>query len=99
MVDGRGMGGIGITTAKQMAKTLIKFSGRHRQLEFSRFVIPQVPGSVARSTPVHGVVESFLKSKKYIVPSVVVSPIFAGCVAAVHVRTRTGPFGPAAQPF
>jgi hypothetical protein len=88
---------IGITTPKQMAKTLIKFSGRHRQLQFSRFVIPQVPGSVARSTPVHGVVESFLKSKKYIVPSVVVSPIFAGCVAAVYVGTGAGRFDPARQ--
>ena len=55
----------GITTPKQMAKMLIKFSGRHEELAFSRFVIPQVPGSAARSTPVHGVVESFLKSKKY----------------------------------
>ena len=88
---------IGITTPKQMAKTLIKYSGRHRHLEFSRFVIPQVPGSVARSTPVHGVVESFLKSKKYIVPSAVVSPIFAGCVAAVYVGTGTGHFDPARQ--
>ena len=88
---------VGITTPKQMAKTLIKFSSRHRGLQFSRFVIPQVPGSFARSTPVHGVVESFLKSKKYIVPSAVVSPIFAGCVAAVYVGTGTGHFDPARQ--
>jgi hypothetical protein len=86
---------VGITTPKQMAKTMIKFSGRHSQLQFSRYVIPQVPGSEARSTPVHGVVESFLKSKKYIVPSVVVSPVFAGCVAAVYVGTGTGHFDPA----
>ncbi len=85
----------GITTPKQMAKTLVKFSGRHPELEFSRFVIPQVPGSVARSTAVHGVVESFLKSKKYYVPSVLVSPIFAGCVAAVYVGTGAGRFDPA----
>jgi hypothetical protein len=88
---------IGITTPKQMAKTLIKFSGRHRELQFTRFVIPQVPGSMARSTPVHGVVESFLKSKKYIVPSVVASPIFAGCVVAVYVGTGAGRFDPARQ--
>jgi hypothetical protein len=87
----------GITTPKQMAKTLIKFSARHPQLQFSRFVIPQVPGSVARSTAVHGVVESFLKSKKYIVPSAVASPIFAGCVAAVYVGTGAGHFDPARQ--
>jgi hypothetical protein len=88
---------VGITTPKQMAKMLIKFSGRHSKLQFSRFVIPQVPGSAARSTPVHGVVESFLKSKKYIVPSAVASPIFAGCVAAVYVGTGTGRFDPARQ--
>src|SRR6202007_1077271 len=46
---------VGITTPKQMAKTMIKFSGRHSQLQFSSYVIPQVPGSEARSTPVHGV--------------------------------------------
>jgi len=88
---------VGITTPKQMAKTLLKFSARHSQLQFSRFVIPQIPGSVARSTPVHGVVESFLKSKKYIVPSAVVSPIFAGCVVAVYVGTGAGRFDPARE--
>jgi hypothetical protein len=85
---------VGITTPKQMAKTLIRYSAHHSQLEFSRFVIPQVPGSVTRSTPVHGVVESFLKSKKYMVPSAVVSPIFAGCVVAVYVGTGAGRFDP-----
>ncbi|MGA9544974.1 MAG: hypothetical protein WBQ85_15475 [Candidatus Sulfotelmatobacter sp.] len=88
---------VGITTPKQMAKTLIKFSAHHPRLEFSRFVIPQIPGSVARSTPVHGVVESFLKSKKYIVPSAVASPIFAGCVVAVYVGTGAGHFNPSQQ--
>jgi hypothetical protein len=88
---------VGITTPKQMAETMVKFSARHRDLEFSRYVIPQVPGSEARSTPVHGVVESFFKAKKYIVPSVVVSPVFAGCVAAVYVGTGAGHFEPARQ--
>jgi hypothetical protein len=88
---------VGITTPKQMAKTMLKFSAHHPQLQFSRFVIPQIPGSVSRSTPVHGVVESFLKSKKYIVPSAVVSPIFAGCVVAVYVGTGAGRFDPARQ--
>ena len=88
---------VGITTPKQMAETMVKFSARHRDLEFSRYVIPQVPGSEARSTPAHGVVESFFKAKKYIVPSVVVSPVFAGCVAAVYVGTGAGHFEPARQ--
>jgi len=86
---------VGITTPKQMAKTLIKFSGKHSELQFSRFVIPQIPGSAARSTPVHGVVESFLKSKKYIVPTAVVNPVLAGCVLAVYESTGAGRFDPA----
>jgi hypothetical protein len=88
---------VGITTPKQMAKGMVKFSARHPELKFSRFVIPQVPGSDARSTPVHGVVESFFKSKKYIVPSAIVSPIFAGCVAAVYLGTNADHFDPARQ--
>ena len=86
---------VGITTPKQIAKMLTRFSARHPELEFSRLVISQVPASMPRSTNVHGVVESFFKAKKYIVPSVVVSPIFAGCVAAVYVGTGAGHFEPA----
>jgi hypothetical protein len=86
---------LAITTPKQIAKMLTKFSGRHPELEFSRVIISQVPGSMPRSTNVHGVVESFFKAKKYIVPSAVFSPIFAGCVAAVYVGTGAGRFEPA----
>lgn len=86
---------VGITTPKQMAKLMTKFNARHPEIEFSRLVIAQVPGGMARSSTVHGVVESFFKSKKYIVPSAVVSPIFAGCVAAVYVGTGAGRFDPA----
>ncbi len=84
----------GITTPKQIAKMVTKFAAHHRDLELSRMVIAQVPGAMPRSTAVHGVVESFLKSKKYIVPSAVVSPIFAGCVFAVYVGTGAGRFEP-----
>ena len=86
---------VGMTTPKQMAKMLTKFSDRHPELQFSRLIISQVPGSMPRSSTVHGVVESFFNSKKYIVPSAVVSPIFAGCVAAVYVGTGAGHFEPA----
>jgi len=85
---------VGITTPKQMAKTMVKYSARHPRLEFSRYVIPQVPGTQARSSAVHGVVESFLKSKKYMVPSAIVSPVFAGCVVAVYVGTGAGRLDP-----
>ncbi len=86
---------VGMTTPKQMAKMLTRFSARHPELAFSRVVIAQVPGSMPRSSAAHGVVESFFKSGKYIVPSAVVSPVFAGCVAAVYVGTGAGHFQPA----
>jgi hypothetical protein len=86
---------VGITTPKQMAKLLTRYSDHHPDIQFSRLIIAQVPGSMPRSSMVHGVVESFFKSKKYLVPSVVVSPIFAGCVAAVYVGTGAGHFEPA----
>ncbi len=86
---------IGITTPKQMAKMMTRFSSHHRRMHFDRIVIAQVPGSVPRSSAVHGVVDGFFTSKKYIVPSAVVSPIFAGCVAAVYVGTGASHFEPA----
>jgi hypothetical protein len=86
---------IGISTPKQMAKSLTKFSARHPELQFSRLVIEQLPGSEPRSTDIRGVVDGFFRSKKYIVPSAVVSPIFAGCVAAVYFGTGAGRFQPA----
>jgi hypothetical protein len=86
---------VGMTTPKQMAKMLAKFSDRHPELRSSRLIIAQVPGSMPRSSTVRGVVDSFFRSKKYIVPSAVVSPIFAGCVAAVYVGTGAGRFEPA----
>jgi hypothetical protein len=86
---------VGITTPKQMAKMLTRYSARHPEIQFSRTVIAQVPGNMSRSTTAHGVVESFFKAKKYIVPSAVASPIFAGCVAGVYFTTGAGHFEPA----
>jgi hypothetical protein len=85
---------VGITTPKQIAKMLVKFDAHHPELHSSRIVISQVPGSMPRSSTPHGVVESFLKSKKYIVPSAIASPIFAGCVFAVFVATGADRFEP-----
>ena len=84
----------GITTPKQISKMLVKFNLHHPELAFSRLIIAQVPGSMPRSSNPKGVVESFLKSKKYIVPSAIASPIFAGCVFAVYIGTGAGRFQP-----
>jgi hypothetical protein len=86
---------LGITTPKQLARTLVRFDKHHPDLESSRFVIPQVPGNVPRSTPVYGVLESFLKSKKYLVPLAVFHPLIMGGVAVAYLST--GRFDPAKQ--
>jgi len=82
----------GITTPKQIAKLLVKFSVKHPELQSSSFVIPQVPGSIARSTPVHGVVESVLKSKKYLLPLAALHPIVTGVLAVAYIGS--GRFDP-----
>ena len=74
---------LGITTPKQVARSLTKYSDRHPELTFSTFMIPQVPGSIKRSHSIDGVVESVVKSKKYVVPLAVLNPeITAGLVVA-----------------
>jgi hypothetical protein len=75
---------LGIMTPKQAAESLVRYSKRHRDLQFSSFAIPQVPGTVPRSTPVRGVLESLVKSKRYAVPLVsvaVLHPYFGGSLA------------------
>ena len=76
---------IGITTPKHISKLLVKFSAHHPELRSSSFVVPQVPGTMPRSTPVHGVIESVLKSKKYLLPAVAFHPIITGFLAAAYV--------------
>jgi hypothetical protein len=75
----------GITTPKQVAKSLVSYSKRHPDIQFSCFVIDQVPGTVPRSGPVRGVFEAFLKSKKYVLPVVVLHPLVASGMAVVYV--------------
>ena len=84
---------VGISTPKQMAKTLVRYSRRHSKLEMSKFVIPQVPGAMPRSEAVHGVLESVVRSKKYAVPLLLLHPFIASSVAVGYVAN--GRFNPA----
>jgi hypothetical protein len=76
---------VGMTTPKQVAKSLVKYGRRHPEVEMSAFVIPQVAGSVARSHPVDGVAESLVKSKKYLLPMAILSPELAGGVVVAYL--------------
>jgi hypothetical protein len=76
---------LGITTPKQVAKSLVKYGRQHPELKMSAFTILQVPGTVGRSHSVDGVAESLVKSKKYLLPLVVLQPEFAGALAAGYL--------------
>jgi hypothetical protein len=74
----------GITTPKQIAKSLVGYSRSHSDLQFSCFVIAQVPGTLPRSGAVRNVFEAFLK-KKYVLPVAVLHPIVASSMAVAYV--------------
>lgn len=86
---------VGVMTPKQVAHSLTKYAKRHSDLEFTTFVIPQVPGTIRRSTPVHGILEALLETKKYALPLAILHPEIAGGLLAVYFGD--GRFHPAAQ--
>jgi hypothetical protein len=79
------IGDVGVTTPKHIAKLYVRFGERHPELHLSSFVIPQVPGTMRRSAPVHGVAESILRKKKYTVPLLLVHPILTSCLVVAAV--------------
>jgi hypothetical protein len=74
-----------VSTPKHAAKSLVRYSNRHPDLEFTRYVIPQVPGNAKRSRPVRGVLESLFRAKKYVVVLAAFHPFLAGGVVAVDL--------------
>jgi hypothetical protein len=76
---------VAITTPKQLAKALVVYAHRNDGLELSEIVIPQVPGTIARSHAPRGVVESLLKTKKYAVPIAVLNPYVLAGIAVTYL--------------
>jgi hypothetical protein len=74
----------GMMTPKQAAKSLVKYGRRHPDADVRTFMIPQVPGTIPRSKPVDGVVESLVKSKKYVLPLAALHPIVAGSLIVAY---------------
>lgn len=83
---------LGLTTPKQIARSLVHYAHKHRDLHFSVFEIPQVPGKIERSGKICGVVEALLKQKQYAVPLLVLHPYVTAVLAGTYV-TR-GRFNP-----
>jgi len=86
------MADIGMSTPKQISKCMVSYAKHHPGLDFTTFVIPQVPGSLGRSKPVHGVLESLVKTKKYAVPLFILHPWFSTGMFAAYLGT--GRFNP-----
>ncbi|HTV06409.1 MAG TPA: hypothetical protein VME86_13650 [Acidobacteriaceae bacterium] len=86
---------VGIMTPKQAAHSLDRYARHHSDLDLTTFVIPQVQGTIHRSTPVHGVLESLLETKKYAVPLALLDPPVAGGLVAVYIGD--GRFHPGAH--
>ena len=82
------VGDLGVTTPKQIAKMMAKYSRHHPELQSSDFLVPQVPGAVRRSKPVHGVLESVMAAKKYMLPLVVLQPYIGGGLLAEYFGHR-----------
>jgi len=80
-------------TPKHVAKSFVSYAHHHPDVPFSAFVIPQIPGSIKRSTPIHGLVDSVFKAKKYEIPLLVFHPIVGGGFALAYVLS--GRFNPA----
>jgi len=74
---------LGVTTPRQVAKTLVRYGKRHEQTQLSAFIIPQVPG-MKRSRPIHGVTDSILLAKKYMAPLMFLHPVMAGSVGVAY---------------
>ena len=80
---------IGITTPKQIARALSHYSHRHDSFELNEIIIPQVPGNIPRSHANRGVIESLLKTKKYVVPIAILHPyVLAGIVVTYLTNGR-----------
>jgi hypothetical protein len=74
---------LGVMTPKQAAKSLVHSARRHREMQLTTFIIPQVPG-LKRSKPVHGVLESLVLAKKYVTPVLLFHPFLVGTVEVAY---------------
>jgi hypothetical protein len=75
----------GLLTPKQAARSFTHYARRHPDLTLNTFVIAQVPGSMHRSTSADGIVESLVKSKKYVLPIAVLHPIIAAGLIVAYL--------------
>ncbi|MGP8259685.1 MAG: hypothetical protein ACLQM6_06990 [Acidobacteriaceae bacterium] len=90
---------LGMTTPKQVARSLVQYGRKHPELEMSAFVIPQVPGAMPRSHPVDGVAQSLVESKKYLIPMTILTPELTGGMVVAYLAEGRMKLPPNAMVF
>lgn len=75
----------GLMTPKQVARSLLHYERKHPQADLQPFLIRQIAGTIHRSTHTDGVIEALLRSKKYVVPLVVLEPVVTGGLAVAYL--------------
>jgi hypothetical protein len=81
---------LGIMTPKQAAKCFVAYGNKHPGARLSIFVINQIPGASPQSGQVRGVLESFVKSKKYalaLLPLAVLHPAVGAGMAYAWLKS------------
>jgi hypothetical protein len=82
----------GITTPKQVAKSLVSYCRHHPDVMCSSFAIPQVSGSIHRSGPADDLFEALLNTNKYVLPRAILHPVVTDSLAVA--RLIEGRFNP-----
>jgi len=71
----------GMTSPKAVARSFTKYAERHPEAEYRVYHFPQMPGTIKRSTEVRAGTEQLYRSKKWLVPMLIVAnhelPFFA----------------------
>lgn len=83
---------LGVSTPKHVAKSFFHYANQHPELVTSAYIVPQVPGSIKRSKPIHGLVDSIFKAQKYAIPLIAFHPFVAGGVGLDYLIS--GRFNP-----
>ena len=78
---------MGMMTPKQVARSLTKYAKKNPGVPFTVWMIPQVAGEIPRSHAIDGVMESLVKSKKYVVPLALFYPEFTAVLGGTYLTT------------
>ena len=78
---------LGLTTPKHLAKSLVRYSKNRSGVRLWTYAIPQIPGSRPDSGGTRSVLESLVKTKKYLVPLTGLQPWLPAGLAAGYLAT------------